>query len=439
MRLLNTTTFRLESFFGSWTGVPEYAILSHAWGHEEIIFDDIRDAREPLPVHKKGFAKLKGSCDQARRDGYRYIWNDTCCIDKGSSAELSEAINSMFKWYHHSQRCYAYLVDVNVPGEGGVPFEKSRWFTRGWTLQELIAPRDVWFYDHNWSFIGRRQYIEGDSPDSHDLAEAIAERTGIPMAMLRWYHYLRRPARNESHLPSPTSYEMYLPSIKQAEDQLLKALRSFSIAQKMSWAARRVTTRTEDEAYALLGVFEVNMPLLYGEGSRAFFRLQQEILRVSNDQSILAFQHLAAPTNVGGRSPLLADSPRCFADTPFEHATEHAPTWPDAPQGLHAPELLASFKALEIGLCLCPLSNNGDDGRYYVGILDCAYRDDVTSHPAIFLEEVDGNNLIYCRVAGHILRRVTPLDTGDPVPNPRSPEGKHHCGREQSSNSSYSG
>jgi hypothetical protein len=125
MRLLNNSSLRLESFFDS--AIPEYAILSHTWGKEEILFDDIHDSTKPLPIHKKGFAKLQGSCDQARRDGYGYIWIDTWCIDKSSSAELSEAINSMFQWYHKSRRCYAYLIDVNAPEREGVAtFEESR-------------------------------------------------------------------------------------------------------------------------------------------------------------------------------------------------------------------------------------------------------------------------------------------------------------------------
>ena len=111
MRLLSTESLRLESFFRG--SMPQYAILSHTWETEEVLFDDIRDPAQPLPTHKKGFLKLMCSCAQARRDGYRYIWIDTCCIDKSSSAELSESINSMFRWYANSARCYAYLGDID--------------------------------------------------------------------------------------------------------------------------------------------------------------------------------------------------------------------------------------------------------------------------------------------------------------------------------------
>ncbi|KAJ4301973.1 hypothetical protein N0V88_002103 [Collariella sp. IMI 366227] len=177
MHLLNTETLRLESFAGS--SIPDYAILSHTWDEEEILFGDICDPSKPLPVNKRGFAKIKGSCDQARQHEYSYIWIDACCIDKSSSAELSEAINSMFQWYQNSGCCYAYLADIDQPQGHGTTtnmIEDSRWFTRGWTLQELIAPRSVLFYDSNWNFIGERD----DLSDSNALTKTICQRTGIP-------------------------------------------------------------------------------------------------------------------------------------------------------------------------------------------------------------------------------------------------------------------
>lgn len=205
---------------------------------------------------------------QARRDGLSHIWVDTVCIDKTSSAELSEAINSMFKWYEGAMICYVYLADMPSYPTSGVDLlelmGKSRWFTRGWTLQELIAPYKVVFYSRSWAHLGTKKA----------LSSFIADVTGI--------------------------------------DQLCickeRALGRYSIAQRMSWAADRSTTRPEDMAYCLLGIFGINLPLLYGEGDKAFFRLQEEILRASDDHSVLAFD------TASSRNSLLADHPRLFRD-----------------------------------------------------------------------------------------------------------------------------
>ncbi len=405
MRLLNTASLRLESFFG--LTIPEYAILSHTWGKEEVLFEDMRDPAQPLPTWKTGFAKLKGSCAQARLDGFKYIWIDTCCIDKSSSAELSESINSMFQWYLHSARCYAFLADVNnnADKDGSLGcLEKSRWFIRGWTLQELIAPRDVRFYDKNWSCLGTRGAdINGDR--SGDLAERISLATGIPAKALRWY--------------TPSDHEFYHPKrrfFRSGDAALSASLGSYSIAQKMSWAARRHTTRVEDEAYSLLGLFGVNMPLLYGEGRRAFFRLQQEILRTSDDQSILAcsmdFTPLWTPC------PLLADSPRCFTNSDIEPPSIGAPTWPTDSDSVPATTPLSpSAKTVEISVCLCPLEVDSAwqgslplDGGIFFAILDCVYRADCMSHPAIVLKAIDESTLSFVRVNGFQVRRTSPLD-----------------------------
>ncbi|KAF2166495.1 hypothetical protein M409DRAFT_36723, partial [Zasmidium cellare ATCC 36951] len=194
--------------------------------------------------------KVRLSCRQALADSIDYIWIDTCCIDKASSAELSEAINSMFRWYEKAAVCYAYMSDVLKPPDGvdgasRQPFEQSRWFTRGWTLQELIAPSKVMFYDCHWNCLGEKSA----------LADSIYKITNIPLSILR---------QNQP-------------------------LNDASIAMRMSWAAKRQTTRIEDEAYCLLGIFDVNMPMLYGEGSKAFSRLQYEILQSSDDQTIFAW------------------------------------------------------------------------------------------------------------------------------------------------------
>jgi Heterokaryon incompatibility protein (HET) len=237
MRLLNVHTRKLE-FFPSASDEP-YAILSHRWGKEEVTFNDIQG---DYYTSMAGYKKIDYTCQEAAQDGYGYTWIDSCCIDKSSSAELSEAINSMFSWYASARVCYVYLADVtDVEGD----MSSSAWFTRAWTLQELIAPVRVYFYNYRWQKLGDRDC----------LGHIIAKTTNIDIKVFSSSH------PNE-----------------------------FSVATRMSWAAHRQATRDEDIAYSLLGIFDIQMPLLYGEGSaKAFRRLQEEIIKSSNDQSIFAW------------------------------------------------------------------------------------------------------------------------------------------------------
>ncbi|KUJ12344.1 HET-domain-containing protein, partial [Mollisia scopiformis] len=247
MRLLNAWTFEIKEFMGSDSEI--YAMLSHTWETEEVTFADFRASSIPGPAGSmNGFKKIIGHCEKARMEGYDWIWIDTCCIDKSSSAELSEAINSMFHWYENAGVCYVYLSDVKsdeIPALADSSFRKSRWFTRGWTLQELIAPQEVVFLAADWEEIGSRW----------ELSQIMSEITNIDEKVLK------DPSRTVE----------------------------FSSAQRMSWASMRKTTRIEDQAYSLLGIFNVQMPLLYGEGSNAFKRLQIEVLNSSNDSSLLAW------------------------------------------------------------------------------------------------------------------------------------------------------
>jgi hypothetical protein len=233
MRLINCTTLKLEEFFGD--NIPPYAILSHTWGREEVTFADL-----PLGQRKTraraGYRKVTFTCKQAIRDGLNYAWIDTCCIDKSSSAELSEAINSMFAWYKDSQRCYAYLSDVSA-AHMILDFPASRWFTRGWTLQELLAPRDLIFYDREGIELGTR----------YKNAEWISTITRIDSDALS------------------------------GERETPNRLGSFCAAKRMSWASDRQTTRAEDMAYCLLGLFDVQMPLLYGDDSIFAWGLKPEM------------------------------------------------------------------------------------------------------------------------------------------------------------------
>lgn len=209
-----------------------------------------------------GFDKVRKTCFIAKKHGFDFVWIDTCCIDKTSSAELSEAIISMYRWYRESRVCYAYLADV----PSNISFEslKSNWFYRGWTLQELIAPSVVVFFDQKWQEIGTKS----------SLRSIISGITGIPNAIL-----------------------------EEAD------LESVSVAQRMSWASKRETTRVEDRAYCLMGIFGVNMPIIYGEGENAFLRLQEEIIKISDDHSLFAWKSL------DGRCGLLATSPAAFLES----------------------------------------------------------------------------------------------------------------------------
>ncbi|KAL7946392.1 heterokaryon incompatibility protein domain-containing protein [Trichoderma barbatum] len=251
--------------------MPEYAILSHTWEHEEITYQEMMDISEN-PMHpatkKLGYQKIVETCRKAKKNGINYAWIDVCCIDKTNSSEISEAINSMYRWYQKAKICFAFLTDfrgAETSSEIGLP--KCRWFTRGWCLQELIAPRNLEFFDADWTHIGSK----------------------IDMKCL-------------------------ISNITRIDEQVLcgkRPISSIPVARRMSWAAERVTTREEDIAYCLLGIFDVNMPMFYGEGRKAFMRLQEEIIKTSNDLSIFAF-HNGSISGAQVYSDLFATSPKDF-------------------------------------------------------------------------------------------------------------------------------
>jgi hypothetical protein len=225
-----------------------YAILSHTWTGQEVTYQDLVSG---AGKSKSGYEKIRFCGEQATRDGLQYFWVDTCCIDKSNSAELSTAINSMFRWYQNAKKCYVYLTDVSVPSHDGdvqpsqstweTAFRGSRWFTRGWTLQELIAPAIVEFFSKERELLG----------DKKSLERPIHEITQIPIQALRG---------------DPFS--------------------DFSIAERKEWATQRQTTEEEDLVYCLLGLCEVSMPPIYGEGKAAALkRLQMTIKEFSKDSS----------------------------------------------------------------------------------------------------------------------------------------------------------
>ena len=231
--------------------IPAYAILSHTWAEtaqDEVSFHDIE---AKTGKSKAAWKKLELCADQAAKDGLQYFWIDSCCIDRKNAVELSEAINSMFKWYKTATRCYVYLSDVHIPKDGHgneriswePSFKKSRWMTRGWTLQELLGPSDITFFSAECAVLGSKLRLE----------TLIHEATGIAKDALRG-----------------------------------EPLSRFSVKERRSWAQNRTTTLAEDESYSLLGIFDVSMPPIYGEGKdRAFRRLEDEIHKSSTGNRVL--------------------------------------------------------------------------------------------------------------------------------------------------------
>ncbi|KFA68072.1 hypothetical protein S40285_02558 [Stachybotrys chlorohalonatus IBT 40285] len=271
MRLIKCDTIEMESFEIS--KMPPYAILSHTWDEDEVTFDEFRN--QDTRRLRRGWHKVEAACRMAEANKLQYVWVDCCCINKNSSAELSEAITSMFTLYGLSAECYAYLSDYEIPTEEGsrINITTCRWFTRGWTLQELLAPVKISFFDQHWRFVGTK----------HLLSAQISEKTHIDQEILE----------------------------NNAFEYLRGLLDACTVAMRMSWAATRETKRPEDMAYCLLGVFGIITPMLYGEGGeKAFIRLQEEIIKDSNDMTIFAWKQ--ASTNM-----VIYNIATCDTSTPW--------------------------------------------------------------------------------------------------------------------------
>ena len=260
VRRSNSGEFSFTEDFVSKDTIPPYAILSHTWGAdaEEVTFEDLTNG---TGKDKPGYKKIRFCGEQARQDNLQHFWVDTCCINRADFTELSEAINSMFRWYRNATRCYVYLSDISSPAfdtneESNLllwesDFRKSRWFTRGWTLQELLAPSSVEFFSREGKRLG----------DKISLKQQIHEITGITNSALQG-----------------------------------AALSQFSVNERFSWMERRQTKLEEDKAYSLLGIFKIYMPLIYGEGEEnAFKRLRTSILMVKEDQECIQHLRLTDP------------------------------------------------------------------------------------------------------------------------------------------------
>lgn len=372
IRLLNTTTGRFH--VADDPREVHYAILSHVWARPPDLRDPELTYQDVLRIHDTHTPeqnpsnphqvvsyipqfpeKIRKFCDIAREHGYDYAWADACCIDKTSSSELSQAINAMYDWYRYADVCYVFLHDVPTPSTPSTAldthrsrFRTSVWFKRGWTLQELLAPDVVVFLSEVWEVIGTK----------HTLAALIEEITTIPRDVLTGR----------------------------------RALEDVSVACRMSWASSRKTTHEEDRAYSLLGIFGVTLRTTYGEGSYAFIRLQQEILKQIPDQTIFAWGsalstemspfRLNFPTEWAAPNPqpiasletspmdqyLLASSPEAFKDSShivsipwdtflrrFGEPLSHRPTYTTTPYGIraHLPLLATRIENAQTAVPTC--------------------------------------------------------------------------------------
>ncbi|KAJ0108769.1 hypothetical protein J7T55_011260 [Diaporthe amygdali] len=319
MRLLSTKTLEVVSI--NEDEIPPYAILSHTWGKDEVTLQDMQGfgvkmlstaSRMNLLKAKQGLQKVLNAAKLSASEGYDWIWIDTCCIDKTSSAELSEAINSMYRWYQDSEICYVYLADTTVGDE------------------ELQNSSDDFlsFYSKDWSFIGK-------SNEDH-IMRPLAEATGIDIGVL-------------------------------SGDIVTQEV---SVANRMRWASKRKTTRQEDMAYCLMGLFSVNMPLLYGEGrARSFIRLQIEILQATDDQTIFAWSAPPGEKYHREASGLLAESPEYFQDSPSMYPM---PNW-------YQPESSTPWSMTNRGLMVqlylrasrSGTNAKGESADDFVAVLDC--------------------------------------------------------------------
>lgn len=336
--------------------------------HHSIVASASRSPSSHPLEQQAGYSKITYACSQAAKDGYRYVWIDTCCIDKRSSAEVSEAVNSMWSWYQRAAVCYAYLEDVHFDDytQGyrtwKDDFSSSRWFTRGWTLQELLAPRKVVFYAKGWRLLGTKS----------SLVKTVEKITKI----------------DELTLLEP------------------RLVHNASVARRMSWAANRTTTRTEDVAYSLMGIFNVSMPIIYGEGENAFLRLQEEIIKRSDDHSIFAWGalgHEDAPhqhqhphispddfdyDSITGSTGILARSPKDFAG--MEHvavatpSTQNTSNYTMTNKGLH----------IKLNLARVHFGHATTSQKYYIGVLNCHTEDDPSSRLGILLAETATPNIL---------------------------------------------
>jgi hypothetical protein len=370
MRLLNVYSLDLE-VFPSASAPPPYVAISHRWGKEEdeVSFQDILQlATQPSVKNKPGFAKILGAVTQAKKHTLDYIWIDTCCIDKTNNVELQEAINSMWTWYQECDRCFVYMNDVpsdQPPDAADSHFSRSQWFTRGWTLPELLAPGKITFFGEDWEKIGKKA--------NRNIMKRIILITGIPEEVLS---------------DGETT--------------------SFSVATRMTWASRRATTKKEDKAYSLMGIFDITMPIIYGGRENMFVMFQKEIMKRSADQSIFAWAvESASPTATAG---LLASSPESFADVNEIPGVIFVKNFSYMMKPVPPPEAHYSYTnvGIRITLPMKPVEGNND---LFLAMLRCALPDKPDRPLCIYLQRLSGPHNQWVRT------RI-----GELIPAPRDDE-----------------
>ena len=327
----------VEDFF-------KYAIFSHKWSGPEPQFKDV-PRLDPVDVTNqrggtviddkkaRGYKKLQNFLDKAEKFGCKFAWSDTCCIDKSSSAELQESLVSMFKWYRKSEICIAYMGDTTSIKD----IQGDSWFTRGWTLQELLAPQKMQFYNKEWVPINDygnpkleremekccNQLIEW----YNDKLNGRGERNNWTDG-LKWADDVDNNDKVKPGLHFPYSFEEQREGTRELLDKgnvvFLKVVEqvvgigpddlndfnpgSYNIRERLNWASGRTTTKDEDMAYSLMGIFDVQLPINYGEGAaKAFFNLQSEIMKRSCDMGLFAWSGKSSPY-----ASLLAAGPECF-------------------------------------------------------------------------------------------------------------------------------
>ncbi len=267
--------------------IPDYCILSHRWEYEEVDFHDVQN-RSPDLCNKKGYTKIQRCCEIAASTGFEYIWIDTCCIDKTNELELTNTLASMFQYYRDAQVCYTYLADVTSsdnPYDAGSNFRQSIWFTRGWTLQELVAPLYVIFFDQDWKEIGTKSSLQA----------VLTETTRIPSQVL-----------------------------------LMNYGGKISVAERQVWAENRDTAVAEDRAYCMMGLLGVRMPVRYGEGGEsASKRLDNEIIRLKgNDSDPASFDVSSWMRPESEYQFLISVEQRPYRNTRIEYPDiEGGPSW----------------------------------------------------------------------------------------------------------------
>lgn len=263
MWLINTSTLELHEFSRS---TPSYATFSYVTDENEASFEDLAQAQKDRC--KDSIKIIERACDQARIAGYEWLWNHAACVDKRSCAAQSEAINSLPRIYRDCEHSIVYLEDLYhdqfEDEQIGERLAACRWIKNIWAIPQIVFPREVYFYSSDWSQIGTKR----------SLLPHLSSIIGIDQPALEHWG----------------------------------CLEDYSIARRMSWASEMTAFRTEDLAYALLGLFDVGMPIIYGEGGKAFLKLQEEIIRDTDDFSLLAWDNFDGQECNG----LFAYSPACF-------------------------------------------------------------------------------------------------------------------------------